>query len=78
MGKTLEVVFEEDVDARDPRDAPDSRDWCVELGDVLAAMASDELVDAIDRGDVTPTMRVWRLGLDGWTPVEQLPELARK
>lgn len=51
-------------------------EWCVEVGDLLAAMESSELWDAIDRGEVTADTRVWREGLDGWTPVEELPELA--
>jgi hypothetical protein len=50
-------------------------EWCVDFGDLLAAMESSELCAAIDRGEVTPTMRVWREGLPCWTPVEDLPEL---
>ncbi len=65
MGKTLEVVFVDDPKA-----------WCVEVDeDTLAPMDDAELWDALDRGEVTHEMRVWRAGLEGWTPVEDLPEL---
>jgi hypothetical protein len=59
-------------------EAPRSAEWCVELGDVIAAMCTSELEEAIARGDVTQVMRVWRMGLEAWTPVEDLPELARR
>jgi hypothetical protein len=57
-------------------EAPQSAEWCVELGDVIAAMCTSDLTAAIERGDVTQVMRVWRMGLEAWTPVHELPELA--
>jgi hypothetical protein len=66
MANTLEVVFEDD----------EPREWCVDLGTTLTPMDDSELCDAIESGEVTSDMRVWRAGLDGWTPVEDLPELA--
>lgn len=64
MNKTLEVVF---VD--------DPKEWCVDVDGTLAPMDDAELWDALDRGEVSREMRVWRSGLEGWTPVEDLPEL---
>jgi len=51
-------------------------EWCVDFGPVLATMDTFELWAAIDRGDITPAMRVWREGMECWTPIEKLPELA--
>ncbi|MFT3773434.1 MAG: hypothetical protein QM820_49285 [Minicystis sp.] len=50
-------------------------DWCVDAGDVLLTMTTFELWSAIERRDVPPWMRVWREGLECWTPVRDLPEL---
>jgi hypothetical protein len=51
-------------------------DWCVDFGAVLTTMDTFELWAAIDRGDVNSAMRVWREGMECWTPIKQLPELA--
>lgn len=63
--RMLEVVFEDEPKA-----------WCVDLGESLEPMDDAELCDAIESGEVTSDMRVWRAGLECWTPVEDLPELA--
>lgn len=51
-------------------------EWCVDFGVVLEAMTTFELWNAIERGDVTVRARVWREGLECWTPVDRLPELS--
>lgn len=50
-------------------------DWCVDLGSVLASMDTFELWEAIDRGHVHAEMRVWREGMECWTPIGQVSEL---
>lgn len=50
-------------------------DWCVDLGESLATMTTFELWSAIERSDVAPWMRVWREGMECWTPVQELAEL---
>jgi GYF domain 2 len=51
-------------------------EWCVDFGPVLAPMDTFELWAAIDRGDVRSEMRVWREGMECWTPVGKVSELA--
>jgi len=51
------------------------KSWCVDRGETLEPMNDVELWDAIDRGDVTDDVLVWRDGLECWTPVADLPEL---
>lgn len=51
-------------------------EWCVDLGSILSTMDTFELWAAIDRGDVSASMRVWREGMECWTPVGQVSELA--
>jgi hypothetical protein len=50
-------------------------DWCVDLPSSLMTMSTFELWAAIEQGRVTPTVRVWREGLECWTRVDDLPEL---
>ncbi len=50
-------------------------EWCVELGAVLEAMDTADLREALVRGVVTPSTRVWREGLEGWTPIKYLTDL---
>jgi hypothetical protein len=63
----LEVVFVDEVEPKA---------WCVDRGATLEPMNDSELLDAIESGEVTEEMLVWRDGMECWTPVEQLPELA--
>jgi hypothetical protein len=51
-------------------------DWCVDFGSVLVSMDTFELWAALDRGDVRSEMRVWREGMECWTPIGRVPELA--
>jgi hypothetical protein len=50
-------------------------DWAVDLGEVMLSMTTFELWSAIERSEVPPWVRVWREGLECWTPVAELPEL---
>jgi len=50
-------------------------EWCVDMGDALLSMTTFELWEAIERRAVAPWVRVWREGLECWTPVGEVPEL---
>jgi hypothetical protein len=51
------------------------RPWCVDSGAHIATMSTVELRLAVASGDVGAAVRVWREGMECWTPVEELPEL---
>lgn len=54
----------------------DSRaDWCVDVGAALLTMTTFELWAALEDRAVLPSARVWREGMECWTPVRDLPEL---
>jgi hypothetical protein len=55
---------------------PDRPDWCVDAGAELLTMSTFELWAAIERAEVTPSMRVWREGMECWTALDRLPEFA--
>ncbi|AKT36142.1 uncharacterized protein CMC5_002560 [Chondromyces crocatus] len=60
----------------DPRNAlPRSIPWCVDRGSGLSAMSTTELWQALESGDLEPETRVWREGLECWTPAHQVREL---
>lgn len=59
-----------------PTASDDMLEWCVERSGALCAMTWTELWQAIVDGDVRRGARVWREGLECWTPVEAVPELA--
>ena len=63
--------------ASDPFHAPSAEraDWCVDMGELLLTMSNFELWTAIERSAVAPWMRVWREGMECWTPVQEVPEL---
>lgn len=50
-------------------------EWCVDAGEQLLTMTTFELWEAIERSHVAPWMRVWREGMECWTPVRHVPEL---
>jgi len=51
-------------------------DWCIDLGERLLTVTTFDAWSAIARGEVRSGMRAWREGLECWTPVEDLVELA--
>jgi hypothetical protein len=55
--------------------ASDRPDWCVDVGSALLTMTTFELWEALERGQVLPGMRVWREGMECWTPVGEIAEL---
>jgi hypothetical protein len=59
-----------------PPGAAGVRDWCVDRGDALVTMSTFELWGALERADVAPWMRVWREGMECWTPAGELMELS--
>jgi hypothetical protein len=52
------------------------RDWCVDAGHEKLAMTTFELWEALERGQVVASMRVWREGLECWTPVGEIPDFS--
>lgn len=54
----------------------DERAWCVERGAALVAMSADELLRAIGTGEISPRSRVWCEGLECWTRICDVPEIA--
>jgi hypothetical protein len=57
-------------------DAAEERAWCVDRGATLTAMSTDELLRAISIGEISAASRVWCEGLDGWTRISDVPEIA--
>jgi hypothetical protein len=51
-----------------------SPEWCVDAGRALWTMSTFGLWEALERGRVTASMRVWREGMECWTPVGDLAE----
>ena len=51
-------------------------DWCIDLGERLITLSTFDAWSAIARGQVRGVTFAWREGLECWTPVEELPELA--
>jgi hypothetical protein len=50
--------------------------WCVDFGDLMRTMSTFDLWTAIERGEVSSELRVWREGMECWTPIERVPSLA--
>jgi hypothetical protein len=53
-----------------------SPDWCVDVGTMLLTLSTFDLWEALERGQVLAWMRVWREGMECWTPVGEIPEFA--
>ncbi len=68
VAETLSVVDE----AR----TADSSAWCVDFGAALVTKSTFALWTAIERGEVGGNMLVWREGMECWTPVNRVGELA--
>jgi GYF domain 2 len=54
--------------------ASDHPHWCVDVGEALLSMTTFELWEGLERGQVTAWMRVWREGMECWTPVGEIAE----
>jgi len=65
-------LFNEDDDAVEQR----GPEWCVDNGETLVAMNKFALWLALGAGDVSPTMRVWKVGRERWQPASEIPDLA--
>src|SRR5262245_47769806 len=57
-------------------DCESDPDWCVDLKPELCAMTTEELWWAAATGRVTPETRAWRIGLEAWERLRDIPELA--
>src|SRR6185437_13308848 len=51
-------------------------DWCVDVGNGLVSMTTFELWEALERAQVLAWMRVWREGMECWTPVGEIAEFS--
>lgn len=51
-------------------------DWCVDTGPMMFTMTTFDLWEAVERGQVLAWMRVWREGMECWTPVGEIPQFA--
>jgi hypothetical protein len=59
-----------------PPPSPRRRDaWCVDLGCEMRAMSTFEVWTALASGTFGPEVRVWKEGMECWSPVETIPEL---
>jgi hypothetical protein len=54
----------------------EERPWCVEKGGTLAALSTGDLLQAISTGEIGAASRVWCEGLEGWTRISDVPEIA--
>lgn len=52
-------------------------DWCVDVNATLSAMTTTELLSAIAEGKVSRDTRAWRPGLEAWSRLCEIHELAR-
>ena len=51
-------------------------EWCVDLGVTLITRTTFDLWAAIEQGKIGGNMLVWREGMECWTPVDRVGELA--
>jgi len=63
-------------DRLDEHLAPPPFEWCVDLGATLITRTTFDLWAAIEQGEIGGSMLVWREGMECWTPVERVGELA--
>ena len=56
--------------------APPPLEWCVDLGATLITKTTFDLWAAIEQGAIGGSMLVWREGMECWTPVDRVGELA--
>jgi hypothetical protein len=66
----------EQADEESPESGRAQPEWCVEVGQALRALTTFELWMAIARGELGAETHVWRDGMEGWTPIANVPELA--
>jgi hypothetical protein len=59
------------LDGRDP-----DLDWCVDRSPALCAMTTADLWVAAASGELSRATRAWRIGLECWTRLDEIPELA--
>jgi hypothetical protein len=51
-------------------------EWCVDLGATMITKTTFDLWTAIEQGEIGGSMLVWREGMECWTPVDHVGELA--
>ncbi|WP_441290638.1 hypothetical protein ACSRUE_09050 [Sorangium sp. KYC3313] len=63
-------------DAGGAEEAPaESKPWCIDRGDFLEAMSTVALWRALELGELPHSTRVWREGLECWTPAGDVKAL---
>lgn len=53
-----------------------TRDWCIDADSAILTLSTFELWEALEGGQVQAWMRVWREGMECWTPVGEIAEFA--
>ncbi|WP_438039972.1 hypothetical protein [Sorangium sp. So ce128] len=53
----------------------ESKPWCIDRGDFLEAMSTVTLWRALELGELPHSTRVWREGLECWTPAGEVKAL---
>ncbi|WP_437854128.1 hypothetical protein [Sorangium sp. So ce363] len=53
----------------------ESKPWCIDRGDFLEAMSTVALWRALELGELPHSTRVWREGLECWTPAGEVKAL---
>ncbi|HEY4122829.1 MAG TPA: DUF4339 domain-containing protein [Byssovorax sp.] len=76
MRGSLGFAFADTLAMLEEPTTPAPTEWCVDLGERLITLSTFETWTAIARGEVRPATRAWREGLECWTRVDELPELA--
>ncbi|AUX26524.1 hypothetical protein SOCEGT47_070930 [Sorangium cellulosum] len=69
---TMPVSSHTSIVADEP---PESKPWCIDHGDWLEAMSTVALWRALEMGELPPSTRVWREGLECWTPAGEVKAL---
>ena len=57
--------------------ADESSPWCVDYGNAIDVMRTDEIRYAVTRGFLDTEYKAWRDGRPCWLPISDLPELRR-
>lgn len=66
------------VSVGDWLDDEESGAWCVDNGAGITVMRTRAIYDAVERGDLSPDMKVWRDGRACWLPIAECYELTVK
>jgi hypothetical protein len=66
------------VSVHDWFDEEESAPWCVDRGVAIEVMSTRSIYEAVDSGQLSPDMKVWRDGRACWLPIAECYELTVK